>query len=217
MSTKIAAVFAFAALLLPVALLAQDPMLKVKGGHQLGETAEQFFSEGFEKQALDACATGNYKDVNKSSRREMKGFCGQIADAQQKARTEKHYEYKGGGDITERRTDTFTFDAGRLVKVELVFLAPGAEVNYRGQSFDQILAGLKQAYGPPTKETTEPFTSTYGIQYVAHRELWLGPRAVILATEVPGESGSTTLSAFTRAQYDRTMEGSVPKPSNPLQ
>ena len=37
----------------------QELPMKVKGGHQLGETAEQFFAEGREKDVLSACMTGN--------------------------------------------------------------------------------------------------------------------------------------------------------------
>ena len=192
-------------------------MLKVKGGHQLGETFEQFFSEGFEKQALTACASGDYKGVEKFSRRELKSLCSHITDARSQAGSGKRYDYKGGGDVTERRTDTFTFEGSHLVKVELVFAAPSAEANYRGQSFELIFAGLKQAYGSPTTESTNPATNTYGVRYTAHRELWLTPQAAILVVEQPGETGSTTLSAFTRAEYDRSMADGAPKADNPLQ
>jgi hypothetical protein len=34
--------------------------------HQLGETAEQFFSEGQEKEMLSACAAGGFKSLLKS-------------------------------------------------------------------------------------------------------------------------------------------------------
>ena len=74
------------------------------------------------------------------------------------------------------RTDTFTFDGGHLVKVELLYSAPSAEFNYRGHAFEEILAGARQAYGPPTTETTEPTQDIYGVPYVAHRELWVAPQ-----------------------------------------
>lgn len=221
MTRPIIALCAVAALCLSGSVLGQnqtpEQMLKVKGGHELGETSERFFSEGFEKQALAACAVGDYKGVEKSSKRELKNFCSQLADVRQQASTGKRCDYTGAGDVRERRTDTFTFDGGRLVRVQLVFAAPSAEVNYRGQSFEQIFAGLKQAYGPPTSESAKTVTNTYGVPYTAHRELWLSPQAAILVMEQPGESGSTTLSAFTRAEYDRSMAAGVPKPANPLQ
>ena len=216
MSRPMIALFAFMALWFPSATPSQDSMLKVKGGHQLGESSDQFFGEGFEKQALTACAAGDYKGVEKWNKRELKSLCAHIAAAREQAGSGKRYDYKGGGDVSERRTDTFTFDNAYLVKVELVFAAPSADANYRGQSFEQILAGLKQAYGSPTNESTQPATNTYGVRYTAHRELWLTPQAAILVVEKPGETGSTTLSAFTRREYDRSM-GTGAKPTNPLE
>jgi len=198
-------------------VLAQELPMKVKGGHQLGETAEQFFAEGHEKEVLSACAAGDFKSVNKSDKRQLKKYCGELADARQQAISGKRGEYKSAGDVSEMRMDTFTFDGGRLVKVELLYSAPSAEFNYRGQSFEKIFAGVKQAYGPPTSESAEPTKDAYGVQNLAHRELWVAPRAAILITEQTGPSGSTTLSAFTRAEYDRTMAAGAPKPVNPLE
>jgi hypothetical protein len=189
----------------------------VKGGHELGESAEQFFAEGHEKEALAACAVGDFKSVNKSSRRQLKQYCAGIADDRRQAMSGKRYEYKTGGDPSELRVDTFTFDGGRLVKVELIFSAPSLQVNYRGQRFDEIFAGIKQAYGPPTNESTAPVKNTYGVESVAHRETWVLPQGAILVTEQPGEDGSTTLVALTRAEYDRTVAAGAPKAANPLQ
>jgi len=194
----------------------QEQGMPVKGGHFMGEAAEQFFSEGFEKQALAACASGDFRGVSKS-KRELKKYCAHLADARQQAMSGSRYDYEGGGDLTEFRTDTFTFDGGRLVKVELVYSAPNAEANYLGQSFDQLFAGVKQAYGPPTSESTQTVKNVYGVEYAAHRELWLTPQSAIVITEHPGEGGSTSLAAFTRAEYDRTVQASAPKAPNPLQ
>lgn len=194
----------------------QDQGMPVKGGHFMGETSEQFFSEGFEKQALAACASGDFRGVNKSNKRELKKYCTHLSDARQQAMSGSRYDYEGGGDLTEFRTDTFTFDGGKLVKVELVYSAPNAEANYRGQSFEQIFAGVKQAYGPPTSESTQTVKNVYGVEYVAHRELWLTPQSAIVITEHPGEAGSTSLAAFTRAEYDRTAQASAAKAPNPL-
>lgn len=196
--------------------------MKVKGGHELGESAEQFFAEGHEKDAVDACATGKFKSiVNKFSKPALKQYCSQLTDARLQAITGKRTEYKGDGDPTEMRTDTFTFDRDRLVKVELLFAAPSAEANYRGQTFAQIFAGIKQAYGPPTSEHTEQGQDTYGVPYLAHRELWESSQAVILITEQvprqPENNGSTTLTAFSRTEYDRSMTSGVPRIANPLQ
>jgi hypothetical protein len=197
-------------------LPAQESMLKVKGGHELGETAQQFFSEGFEKQALAACTSGDYRGIDKGNKREMKKYCSSLADGRQEALRGKRFDYTGGGDLTEYRTDTFTFDGGHLVKVELVYSAPSAETNYHGQSFEQLFAGMKSAYGPPTNETTKVVRNTYGVEYTAHHELWLSPQAALIVNEQPGENGSTTIDAFTRAEYDRSMAAGAPKPDNPL-
>src|ERR1700689_4741619 len=124
----------------------------------------------------------------------------------------KRGEYPGGGDLSELRTDTFTFDGGHLVKVELLYSAPSVEFNYRGRSFMKIFEEVKQAYGPPTSESTKPMQDTYGGPYLAHREVCLAPHAAILVPEQPGRGGSTTLVAFTRAEYDRAMAVSAPKP-----
>jgi hypothetical protein len=207
----------FAMLCLPPSLAAQQDMTKVKGGHQLGETAEQFFAEGYEKDVLHACAVGDLKGANRPTKHELKKYCNELADARKHAMSGTRYDYKGGGDVSEMRADTFTFDGGRLVKVELLFSAPSAEVNYRGHSFEEIFAGTKQAYGPPTTERKQQVRNAYGVDYIAHRELWLTSPAVIQITEQPGEGGSTTLAAFTRAEYDRTMAAGVPNRANPLQ
>jgi hypothetical protein len=206
-----------AALLLSAVVRAQDVPMKVKGGHQLGETAEQFFAEGHEKGALAACAAGDFKSLNKSSRAIAKKYCAELTEDHQLAIRGKREEWQSGGDPTEMRVDTFTFDAGRLVKVELVYAVPSAESNYSGQTFEKIFAGVKEAYGTPTRESTKPVQDVYGASYIAHNELWLAPHAAIVITEKPGPNGSTTLVALTRAEYDRTLGAGPPKPANPLE
>lgn len=197
---------------------AQELPMKVKGGHQLGESAEQFFAEGHEKDVLTACAAGDFKSLNSfGGKRQAKKYCSELAETRQLAISGKRGEYHSDGDLAEMRTDTFTFDGGHLVKVELLYSAPSAESNYSGRSFEEIFAGVKQAYGPPTSESTKPMGDIFGVQYPAHRELWLAPHAAILITEQPGRAGSTTLVAFTRAEYDRTTDAGAPKPANPLE
>jgi hypothetical protein len=195
---------------------AQDLPVKVKGGHSLGETAEQFFAEGRENTVLSACATGNLKLLAKPARGEARKYCDEVAGARRLAISGQRSDYKSG-DISELRTDTFTFEGGRLVKVELVYSAPSVESNYKGQTFDQIFAGAKQAFGPPANETTRTVQDVYGAPYTAHRELWLAPNAAILIAEQPGPGGSTTVDAFTRAEYDRSLAGDKAKPANPLE
>jgi hypothetical protein len=217
MRTAIIGLLTLATLSLTSRVLAQEQPMKVKGGHGLGETAGQFFAEGQEKEMLSACAAGGFKSLLKSDRAEAKKRCGELADARQQAMGGKRVEYQSAGDLSERRTDTFTFDGGHLVKVELLYSAPSAEFNYRGQAFEEVFAGLKQAYGPPTSESTKPVQDVYGVPYLAHSEFWVMPHAAILITEQPGQGGSTTLVAFTRAEYDRTMAAGEPKAANPLE
>ena len=217
MKKEIIGLLTLAVLALATGVPAQEQPMKVKGGHQLGEPVEQFFAEGQEKELLGACAAGDFKSMKKAIKREAKKHCDELADARQQAVGGKREEYKSDGDLSEMRKDTFTFDGGHLVKVELLYSIPSAEFNYRGLSFEKIFAGVKQAYGPPTSESTTPVQDTYGVPYPAHRELWVAPHAAILITEKPGPGGSTTLVAFTRAEYDRTMEAGPPKPANPLE
>jgi hypothetical protein len=101
--------------------------------------------------------------------------------------------------------------------VQLVYAVPSAEFNNRGQAFDQIFAGVKEAYGTPTTESTTQVRDAYGVQYVAHRELWVSPDAAISITEAPGPGGSTTVIAYTRAEYDRMKAASASKAANPLE
>ncbi len=214
MRIKIVGPLTLAVLSLASSAFTQDQLMMVKGGHQLGETAEQFFAEGQEKGMLSACVAGDFKSLNKPDKRQAKKYCGELADARQQAMGGKRYDYQGG-DLSEMRTDTFTFDGGHLVKVELLYSIPSAEFNYRGQTFEKIFEGVKQAYGPPTSESTKSTSDAYGVQYLAHHELWVAPNGVILITEQPGRGGSTTLAAFTRAEYDRTL-ADAQKAANPL-
>jgi hypothetical protein len=207
---------ALALLSLASAAPAQDQPIRLKGGHVLGESAEQFFGEGYEKAAFSACQAGDFKSLNLPSKRKLKDYCMGLVDARQQATSGKRSEYKGSGDVSELRDDTFTFDDGRLVKAELRFSAPSAEFSYRGQSFEKLFAETKQSYGPPTSETSEPIQDTYGARYIAHREVWLTPQTAILITEKAGPGGSTTLAALKRAEYDRAVADAA-KAVNPLQ
>jgi hypothetical protein len=217
MKKEIVALFTLAVLVLVSGLPAQDQPVKVKGGHEMAESAEQFFAEGQEKEALSACTAGDFKGLNSSAKRQLRKHCDELAEIRRLAMSGKREEYQSSGDPSEMREDTFTFDGGHLVKVELRYSVPSAEFNYRGLSFEKILDGVKQTYGPPASESSRPMQDSYGVPYLAHRELWLKPQAAILITEQPGNGGSTTLVAFTRAEYDRTMAVGAPKPTNPLE
>ena len=217
MAKNILLPLALANLFLACTALAQTLPMKVKGGHLLGETAEQFFGEGREKELFTACAAKDYKSVTEVDKRLAKNYCIELAKAREEATGGKRCAYQTAGDSTELRTDTFTFADGHLVTVQLIYAVPSAEFNNRGQAFAQIFETIKHAYGPPTEEHTIPARDAYGVQYVAHRELWASPDAAILIAETPGPGGSTTVTAYTRAEYDRMKAASTSKAANPLE
>lgn len=207
------------ALFLATAGSSSAQMLKV-AGHELGESAEQFFAEGTEKRALDACAIGDFKSIDKPSRRVLRRYCSELASARKQATSGKRAEYKSDGDPAELRSDTFTFDQDHLVKIQLLFAVPSAEENYRGQTFAQIFAGMKQAYGAPTSERTQQVPDAFGAPHLDHREVWELPQAVVIITEEmarwPDNNGSTVLTAFTQAEYDHATTSGVQQFPNPL-
>jgi hypothetical protein len=196
-------------------VLAQEQPMKVKGGHLLGETSEQFFAEGHEGEAGRECAAGDFKSL-KLEKKIAKKYCGELTDARKHATSGARTEFDGA-DAKELFTSKFIFDGGHLVRVDLNFTAPSAESNYSGHSFEEIFAAAKVTYGAPTSESTEPGQNAYGVKYLAHRELWVRESDVLLITDLPGQHGWTKAVSFTRAEYDRTMEAGKPKPVNPLQ
>jgi len=219
-ATKGSTSFALTALslfCLGLVALAQDLPMKVKGGHVLDETADQFFSKGHEKETLATCAAGDFKGLKKDAKRLAKAHCAELSNIRSQATSGKRIGYESSGDNDELRAERYTFDGGHLVKVEVVYLAPTAESNYHGKSFDDIFAGAKEAYGPPTSQSSETIQNAYSLHYVLHRALWVAPRAAVLLTEQPSPEASVTLSAFTRAEYDRTAADNKPKPSNPME
>jgi hypothetical protein len=217
MNRQTIALLALTQILLAHGVFAQTMPMKVKDGHLLGETAEQFFGEGREKELLTACAAKDYKSVTEVDKRLAKNYCTELANARQQATGGKRCAYQTAGDSTELRTDTFTFADGHLVNVQLIYAAPSSEFNNRGQSFAQIFETIRQAYGPPTTENTSPARDAYGVQYVAHGELWLSSDAAIVINETPGPGGSTTVIAYTRAEYDGMKAANASKVANPLE
>jgi hypothetical protein len=206
-----------AALSVATSLGAQEDPLKVRGGHRLGETVDQFFSEGREKDVLAACSPSALKDLDRSAKRKAKDICEDVKDTRTKASTGKHTELKPAADTKNQIADTYTFEGGHLVKVELIYTAPNIQNNYTGRTYEDISTTMKQSYGPPTVAKNDETQDAYGVQYETHREMWLTPQAAILVTEKPGQRATTTIVAFTRAEYDRTMDGFNPKTTNPLQ
>jgi len=86
------------------------------------------------------------------------------------------------------RRDTFTLDGGHLAKIRMIYAIPIADIEgFHTKSFDELLAGLREAYGEPSKSYSEPVVNTYGVRRNAHRAIWLGKQNVISIIEQPGE------------------------------
>ncbi len=192
------------------------------GGHLLGQTAEQFFSEGSVRDMLRACQGRDWKSVSQlsknvghASKTDAKNYCANEKLAKQQATSGTRLEYNGRGDEATMRTDTFTFDGGHLVKIDMVYIAPIANAEgYHPKSFGELFAGLREAYGPPSKSYSESMLNAYGVKYDAHRALWMGNQDVISIIEQPGEEGRTEIIAETLAEYNRAAQ--APKTANPL-
>jgi hypothetical protein len=211
-------------LMLCASLLAQEQPRQLRGeSHLLGETAEQFYSEGYVGDVLHACEVRDWKAVSRllknqehPSKANAKEFCATLAAEKHQSLSGSRMENKGSGDAETKRADTFTLDGGHLVKIEMIYSEPPA--HFEGshpKSFGELFAGLKEAYGEPTKSSTEPFFDTYGVKYEARRAIWMGKHEVIILTEQPGTNGWTEIVAETLEEYNRAAK--TPKTENPLQ
>jgi hypothetical protein len=65
-----------------------------------------------------------------TSKTNAKDYCAKEKHARQQATSGTRVEYNGRGDEETMRTDTFTFDGGHLVKIDMVYLA--STVNLEG-------------------------------------------------------------------------------------
>src|SRR3974390_2028719 len=193
------------------------------GGHLLGETAEQFFSIGSVGELVRACEAKDWKTVkhlaktsDHESKVNAKEICDRAAVVKQQATGGARQEYGASGDKKTMRTDTFTLDGGHLVKIRMIYAIPIADIEgFHPKSFDELFAGLREAYGEPSKSYSEPVVNTYGASRNAHRAIWLGEQNVISVIEQPGENGRTEIVAETLAEYNRQAQ--APKAANPLQ
>ena len=207
-------------LMLCASVFPQDQPRELRGdGHLLGETAEQFFSEGFVGDMLRACQVSDWKSVSKktghTSKTKAKDYCAKEKLAKQQATSGTRLEYNGRGDEEMMRADTFTFDSGHLVKIKMAYIAPVANLEgYHPKSYGELFAGLQEAYGPPSKSYTEPILNAYGVKYEAPRAVWMGNHEIISIVEQPGENGQTKIIAETLAEYNRSAQ--TPKTPNPL-
>jgi hypothetical protein len=201
----------------------EQPRQLKAGGHLLGETVEQFFSEAHAGDVLRACQARDWKSVSQlsknvdhSSKNNAKDICAIQEAAKQQAATGARLEYKGTGDMDTRRADTFTFDGHHLVRINMVYSVPIADIQgYHPKSFEELFAGLQEAYGTPTKTYTEPVLNDYGVRRDARRAIWVGDKDVISIIEKPGAEGWTEIIAVTLEEYNRASQ--APKTANPLQ
>lgn len=205
-------------------VVSQERPRELRGvGHVLGETAEQFFSVGSVGELVHACDTKDWKTVKylaktleQQSKVKAKELCDKVAAIKQGATAGERQEYRGSGDIETMRTDTFILDDGYLVKIRMIYAVPIADFEgFRPKSFDELFAGLREAYGDPSKSYSEPVVSTYGVKRDARRAIWEGTQNVISVTEHLGEHGQIEIVAETLAEYKRDTQ--TPKTANPLQ
>jgi hypothetical protein len=92
---------------------------------------------------LRACQRKDWKSVNQlsknvghASKTNAKDYCAKEMHAEQQATSGTRLEYDGHSDEETMRADTFTFDGGHLVKIDLVYVAPSANIEgYRPKSF----------------------------------------------------------------------------------
>ena len=211
----------FVILLLCAAASPQEQPRELRGGgHLLGESAEQFFSEDFVGDVLRACQAKDWKSVSSKvghvSKSLAKDYCAKQERARQEAMAGARLQYIGHGDEEMMRTDRFTFDAGHLVKIDMVYLASTANVEgYHPKSYAGLFAGLREAYGPPSTSSSETVLNAYGVKFDAHHAVWMSAQNVITIIEQPGSDGRTEIVAETIAEYNRAAQ--APKSENPLQ
>lgn len=185
--------------------------------HLLGETAEQFFTEGHEGVLLNACGTKDFRKVNHSIRETAKEYCAWLSDLRQRMVGGENGIYKDELSADDTKTTTYVFAAGKFVAAEILFVAPDSANNNQGKPFAEILSGLKGTYGAPTSQTIVPYHNVYGVLFDRHQNLWLTESYVIQMDEQPGAHGWTKVNVSTRELYDKQKTESVTKPPpNPL-
>jgi hypothetical protein len=221
MQNTITSVFGFLVLFSSASQQERPRELK-GGGHLLGETAEHFFSGGVVGQLLRACEAGDWKVVKQlakavdpGSKPNAKDICAKAAFVRQQATSGARQEY-ADGDGKTMRTDTFTLDGGYLVKIVIVFNASTGDIEgLHPKHFGELLEGLREAYGEPSKSSTEPVFDVHGVKYDARRAEWMGKQDVITIIEQPGRNSRTEIVVETLAEHNRATK--EPKTVNPLQ
>lgn len=198
--------------------VAQAAPVQVKvENHLLGETAEQFFTEGHEGVLLNACGTKDFRKVNHLIRETAKEYCAWLSNLRQRMVGGENGSYKDELSADDTKTTTYVFAAGKFVAAEILFVAPDSANNNQGKPFAEILSGLTGTYGAPTSETIVPYHNVYGVLFDRHQNLWLSESYVIQMDERPGAHGWTKVNVSTRELYDKQKTESVTKPPpNPL-
>jgi hypothetical protein len=184
--------------------------------HLLGETAEQFFSEGNEEVLLSACAAKDFGEIDKSIKKTAKEYCAWLSGVRKRAISGENVNYKDELSIDETKTTTYTFAGGKFVAAEIFFASPQLINNYHGKSFSDVFNGLKGTYGAPSSENILPYHNSYGVPFDRHQKLWLGDSYAIQLDEQPDAHGWTKVSVSTRELYDKQRAESVKPPPNPL-
>lgn len=199
-----------------VALLSLVPAAPIQvkvENHLLGETAEQFFSEGREGVLLNACGTKDFAKVTRAIKKTAKEYCAWLSNVRQSMVGGENGSYKDELSADDTKTTTYVFAAGKFVGVEILFIVPDSANNNQGKSFAEILSGLKGTYGAPTSETIVPYHNVYGVLFDRHQSLWLTESYVIQMDEQPGAHGWTKVNVSTRELYDKQKTESATKPS----
>jgi len=197
--------------------LTQVPAVQVKvEKHLLGETAEQFFSEGSEGLLLSACGAKDFGKIDKSIKKTAKEYCVRLSGVRQRAISGENVNYKDELSIDDTKTASYTFEGGKFVAAEIVFASPAAINNNQGKSFSDVFNGLKGTYGAPTTEAILPYHNAYGVPFDRHQKLWLASSYAIQLDEQPDTHGWTKVSVSTRGLYDKQRAESVKPPPNPL-
>jgi hypothetical protein len=197
--------------------LAQAAPVQVKvENHLLGETAEQFFSEGREGVMLNACAANDFGKINRSIKKTAKEYCAWLSGVRQRMGGGESGNYADELNGDDTKMMTYAFVAGKFVAAEILFIAPDPANNYQGKSRSEIISGLKGTYGPPTNESVVPYHNAYGVSFERHQELWLTESYAIQTDEQPGAHGWTKVNVSTREVYDKKKTESVTPPPNPL-
>ena len=101
--------------------LTQGPVQVKVEKHLLGESAEQFFSEGSEGVLLSACAAKDFRKIDRSIRKAAKEYCVRLSGVRQRTVSGENVNYKDELSSDDTKTTTYTFAGGKFVAAEIFF------------------------------------------------------------------------------------------------